>query len=47
VTDYQEKFYLFGKWKGQSREKIEQYRDRYIKMTGEFSNKKPSKHPYY
>ena len=47
VADYVEKCYNSGKWEGKSKEKIEQYRDHYLKMAKESPEGKPFQHPYY
>jgi len=47
VADYVKKCYQSDKWEGKSREKIEQYRENYLKMADKFPNKKPSHQPYY
>jgi hypothetical protein len=47
VADYVEKCYRSDKWKGKSKEFIEQYRKRCLKLAEEFPNEKPFYHPYY
>jgi CHAT domain-containing protein len=47
VADYVEKCYLSGKCGGKSKEFIENYRERYLKMAEESPDKKSFQHPYY
>lgn len=47
VANQVEKCYQNGKWKGESKEKIEQYRERYLKMAEKSPEEKPFQHPYY
>lgn len=47
AADYVEKCYISGKWEGKSKEFIERYRKKYIKMAKEFPDKRPFEHPYY
>lgn len=47
VADYVEKCYQSGKWEGKSKEFIEQYKERYLKLAEESPNEKPFQHPYY
>lgn len=47
VTDYIEKCYKSGNWEGKSKEKIKQYRDRYLEMAKESPKEQPFQHTYY
>jgi CHAT domain-containing protein len=47
VVDYVEKCYHSGKWEGKSKERIEQYKEKYLKMAKESPDEKPFHHPYY
>lgn len=47
VADCIEKCYKSSKWEGKSKERIEQYRKRYVEMVEESPEEKPFQHPYY
>ena len=47
VRDYVEKCYESGEWEGESKELIERYRERDVKMAKESPEDKPFQHPYY
>ena len=47
VADYIEKCYCSGELEGKSKEFIERYRERYVKMAKESPEEKPFQHPYY
>ena len=47
VKDYVEKCYCSGKWEGESKEFIEQYRKRCLEMAQKSPEEKPFQHPYY
>ena len=47
VAGYIEKCYCSREWKGESKEFIEQYRERYLEMATKSPEEKPFHHPYY
>ena len=47
VAGYIEKCYCSREWKGESKEFIEQYRERYLEIAKKSPEEKPFHHPYY
>ncbi|ERR1035437_3885081 len=47
VANYIEKCYRLGEWEEESKEVIEQYKERYLKMAEKYPEKKSFQHPYY
>jgi CHAT domain-containing protein/tetratricopeptide (TPR) repeat protein len=47
VAEHVERCYSSGKWEGKSKQFIEMYRERYLKMARESPDMKPFEHPYY
>jgi CHAT domain-containing protein len=47
VAGYIEKCYCSREWKGESKEFIEQYRERYLEMAKKSHEEKPFHHPFY